>query len=98
VLGAFRSFMKQIKAAYPYLYRQGDFEPLADMFTDLSNETSSAGIRVSDMAVELTRKGSLTERMFFLDRLVKDLRELGSPQAVCQQWIDPFLPGGGPRH
>jgi len=88
MLGAFRKLLAEIERAYPYLYRQGDFEPLAEMFSDLSNETSSAGIRISDMAVELSRKGSLLERMFYLDRLVKDLRELGSPRAVCEQRID----------
>jgi len=89
LLGVFRSFLGECRKAYPYLYDAGEFEPLADMFEELSNETTACGIRISDMAVELSRKPSeLYKRIYFLDMLVKDLKELGSPQAVCEQRLN----------
>jgi hypothetical protein len=81
MLGAFKSFLAEVKKKYPYSYRRGDFEPLADMFTDLSNETTPAGIRISDMAVTISRWPDLVERIYLLEKLVDDLRDLGSPAA-----------------
>jgi hypothetical protein len=86
VIGAFRSFLKEVERKYPYSYEAGDFAPLVDMLSDLSRESTDAGIRLSDMAVVLAREpASLIERLYILEKLEKDLKELGSPQAVCAQ-------------
>jgi hypothetical protein len=83
VISAFREFLKEVERAYPHSFEAGEFSHLSDLLSDLSNETTSAGIRLSDMAVELARKGSLVSRIYILEKLVEDLRKLGSPEAVC---------------
>jgi hypothetical protein len=86
VIGAFRSFLKEVERKYPYSYEAADFAPLVDMLSDPSRESTDAGIRLSDMA---RRAGAgacpLIERLYILEKLEKDLKELGSPQAVCAQ-------------
>lgn len=84
MLGAFRSFLKEVEDEYPYSYEAGEFSHLSEMLSDLSNETTSAGVRLSDMAVHLAREGSLIRRIYILEKLVEDLKELGSPKAVCE--------------
>jgi hypothetical protein len=85
VIGAFSSFLKEVESEYPASYAEGDFVHLIDMLSALSNETSAAGIRLSDMAVHLARDGSLIQRIYFLSKLEQDLKELGSAKAVCEQ-------------
>jgi hypothetical protein len=86
VIGAFSSFLKEVEREYPYSYEAGEFAPLIDMLSDLSRETTDAGIRLSDMAVVLARESApLIERLYFLEKIGEDLKELGSAQAVCAQ-------------
>jgi hypothetical protein len=88
VIGAFSSFLKEVEREYPASYENGDFEHLVSMLSDLSNETTAGGIRLSDMAVHLARKSApLIERLYFLEKLGEDLKELGSPQAVCTRCL-----------
>jgi len=88
MLGAFRDFLAEVEAEYPSSYEAGDYDLMVDMFEGLTNETSDAGVRISDMAVDLARRPpDLIERLYFLEVLAFDLRRLGSPEAVCARCL-----------
>jgi len=91
MLGAFRDFLSELEAKYPYSYEAGEFSPLVDMFEELTNETSGDGIRISDMAVELVRSSEepLIRRICFMESLAVDLQTMGSPEAVCARCLRP---------
>ena len=89
MIGAFRSFLDEVQKEYPHSFDGGDFSDLADMLVDLSNQTTDAGIRISDVAVKLSREGSpIARRLAWLETLKRDLEHFGSPEAVCTHILD----------
>jgi hypothetical protein len=88
MLGAFKRFLGEVEKAHPVLYQHGEFAPMATALEQLSNETTEAGVRVSDMAVLLvTQPAPIIERMYFIDKLASNLQEFGAEE-ICTEILD----------
>jgi hypothetical protein len=72
VLGAYRSFLRELRRAYPYLYDEGEFDTTIATLERLSNATVEEAIELSDRCVAIARKPApAVERLFFVREAIK---------------------------